>query len=667
MKKVLLLSLGLLVGMAGFAQVRTNSENAKKNQLTHVKTNDGTEISPAAAYAPSAVLPSVTSTQIREHQIIVDLMSTMTTNYDLQSNSAIGNRIAAWPDGSVAVTATWDFSGDNTWPERGTGYNYYDGSDFGDEPEARQEPAKSGWPTICAYGNGEILASHNTGVNVYYRATKGQGDWELLTNLQSNGHEWTWPRVACTADGTLHLICADQFTEDGHNVSLITYFRSTDGGHTWTEDPYFNNLSVEYNKELSADDYVIAVNGNRIAVACFSMTYDLFYVMSEDAGLTWEKHIVCEHPYKAKYGQNFDWGQTTVSKETDSIHWNDNSGSIAIGNDGTVHMAWALGRWAPAPESGWGYYSSWYFTPGCVYWNSNYRNEQGTNVIPAFGNWSGDASHPEWVWPGTLLGGHDYTMSYERIQLLEEAAGNGTLHFFGHASEKVQNDPEGPDYDSDLLNNIWGSYRTFDGYSSMPSIALDNDKGVYILYSGLSDTRTGTASGAEYYYRSPFLHVCVGGVWDEWYEATVVATGVAHGIEEAYSVTAYTNEVDDHLWFAYSADDGMGLFLDDDQTVITDNIIYAVRVAKIPDDVTEVKDVVYNIYPNPASDYICISADAVADATITFVNLAGQTVKTINTNLTIGNNSISIDLASGVYFCTVNANGFSKTTKVVVK
>ena len=110
----------------------------------------------------------------------------------------------------------------------------------------------------------------------------------------------------------------------------------------------------------------------------------------------------------------------------------------------------------------------------------------------------------------------------------------------------------------------------------------------------------------------------------------------------------------------------MGLFLDDDQTVMTDNTIYAVRVAKI-DDVTEVKDVVYNIYPNPASDYICISADAVADATITFVNLAGQTVKTINTNLTIGNNSISIDLASGVYFCTVNANGFSKTTKVVVK
>lgn len=56
-----------------------------------------------------------------------------------------------------------------------------------------------------------------------------------------------------------------------------------------------------------------------------------------------------------------------------------------------------------------------------------------------------------------------------------------------------------------------------------------------------------------------------------------------------------------------------------------------------------------------------------ADATITFSNLAGQTVKSFNKNLSTGNNTINIDLASGVYFCTVSANGFSKTTKVVVK
>ena len=669
MKRVLLLSLGLLIGMAGFAQVKINQgDYAKKSHVTNVKTFDGTEVSPAANYAPSAVLPSVTTTQIRGGE--ATLMPTMVTEYDLQSNSAIGNRIAVWPDGAVAVAATWDGGENGQWNDRGAGYNFYDGSAFGEEPTARQEPIKSGWPSICAYGNGELLTSHNAnGVTIYKRATRGEGDWEELYtfNTDNVGYDATWARVGATEDGTIHIVFAEQYTdEESHNVSEIAYFRSTDGGQTWVENPAINALSTEYNKLISADDYVMAINGNRVAIACFSMTYDLFYMFSEDAGVTWTKNIVCEHPYKAHLGVNFNWGQTEVA-DLDTIRWNDNSGSIAIGNNGVVHMTWALGRWHPAPSSGWGYYSSYYFTPGMVYWNSNYTNEQGTHVIPNVGDFSGDAEHmAEWSF-GAVLGADDYVLDYVRVQELEEAEGNGNLHWFGIVSELNPNSEDGWYPEEDFRDNVWGAYRTFDGYDTMPSVAVDNGNSVYILYSGLSDKRTGTSSeGATYFYRSPFLHTCVDGVWQNWYEATTVATGVAHNVEEAYSITAYPNEVNGEMWFLYSADDGMGLFLDGDQTEVTENTLYAVKIAKL-DAVSEVRDVVYNIYPNPASDYICIAADANADATITFVNLAGQTVKTINTNLTIGQNSISIDLASGVYFCTVNANGFSKTTKVVVK
>ena len=57
-----------------------------------------------------------------------------------------------------------------------------------------------------------------------------------------------------------------------------------------------------------------------------------------------------------------------------------------------------------------------------------------------------------------------------------------------------------------------------------------------------------------------------------------------------------------------------------------------------------------------------------ANATVTFTNIAGQTVKVVNKNLTTGDNSIVVsDLTSGVYFCTVTANGYSHTSKVVVK
>lgn len=675
MKKVLLLSLGLLVGMAGFAQVKSMKEAAKQCVEAQKTVMNGTEVTPASNYsAPSMVLPSVTTTQLRGGE--ATLMPTMTTAYDLQSNSALANRIAAWADGTVAVTATWDPT-DSPWSERGTGYNIYVDGEFGEEPEARQEPAKSGWPSICAYGDGEILASHNTGVNVYYRATKGEGEWEFLTNLQSNGQEWTWPRVASTTDGALHLFCANQYTDaGGHNVSVMTYFRSTDGGHNWTESSVFGDLSAEYNLLISADDYVVATNGNRIAVACFSMTYDIFYMWSEDGGLNWEKKVVCENPIKAATGSNFDWGQTTIGALsddviTDSIYWNDNSGSIAIGNDGTVHMTWAIGRWTPAPKSGWGYYTYWPYTIGAVYWNSNFVNEQGTNQIPTWGDWSGDAEfESEFIWPGQVIGGYGHIMDTDRIEAMADAEGNHNLHFYGYASENTPGDPEGPAYQTEIYNNKPDDYgyKTFNILGTMHSIAVDNDNSVYILYSGLSDKRTGsTPAATQFYLRSPFLHTCVDGEWEPWYDATVIATGVAHNREEAYSFTAYPNEVNGEMWFCYSADTEMGLYLDGKlQQSPTENTIYAVKVAKI-DEVSEVKDVVYNIYPNPASDYICIAADAAAEATITFVNLAGQTVKTINTSLTIGNNSLSIDLASGVYFCTVNANGFSKTTKVVVK
>ena len=127
------------------------------------------------------------------------------------------------------------------------------------------------------------------------------------------------------------------------------------------------------------------------------------------------------------------------------------------------------------------------------------------------------------------------------------------------------------------------------------------------------------------------------------------------------------------FWFGYQTDYEIGLYWGSNatQTLASENYIYAVKLIADPDVIgieeTEAQDVVYNIYPNPATDYIMISSAMNANATISFVNLAGQTVKSFNKALTLGENSISLDLESGVYFMTVNANGFNKTTKVVVK
>ena len=681
MKKVLLLSLGLILGLSAFAQTRVSQAKAKtskemRDQMTtvQVKSDVGTEMAPTMSYTPSnTVLPSVQNSRIvREDQEAFE-ESTMITDYDLQSNSAVGNRIAAWPDGTAAIVATWDQGYDNgSYPVRGTGYNYCDGEEWGDFPEDRVECAAngfnqySGWPSICAYGDGEILASHGGGnVNIMYRATKGEGNWTKIASITGA----TWPRIVCTEDGTLHLICADQ---DSNNTKLnyVWYYRSTDGGYTWTEVEYIANLEEEYQNKLGADDYVMAANGNRVAIMFSSQQYDIFYVISEDSGLTWTKQVIAEFPYP-DYDADVNWngGNPIISNLTDTIDWSDNSHSIAIDNDGTVHAVWGMMAWAPSSDQE-GYISIWTFrNTDIVYWNSNYTNEQGGHNIPNFGDWSGDAAHPEWANNGE--GGKSGTLRYDRLieMCWDETSGdlviNPNLNVFGWASEL---NPGQPADWGDYYNNSWGWYRSY-GVSTMPGVAAAANGNVAVIYSQLSDYRVGEGTDGTFYKRSAFVHQRINGEWlepnTEW--SITNANYVMHMNFEVYPTFALDHDVAGNYWFGYSEDREFGLFMDDDQSEITDNWIWAVRISADYDDVAETKDVVYNIYPNPASDYICISADANADATITFVNLAGQTVKSINQSLVLGENIVNIDLASGVYFCTVNANGFSKTTKVVVK
>ena len=660
MKRVFLLSLGLILGLAGFAQERVNMKSnvAKQSAVTSVKT--GYENPVAGQYAPSTVLPSVTNSQIVREGEVWEENETMVTQYDLQSNSAIGNRIAVWEDGAAAVVATWDGIGSNTssWPDRGTGYNFFDGSSWDDMPEARIESSKTGWPTICAYGDGEILANHSSSVNVFYRPQRGTGDWTQIATIGTD--EWTWPRVACTEDGTLQLICCQ--TTDVSVQNIIGYFRSTDGGHTWTQVDYFTQLYQEYNMLISADDYVMAVNGNDVAVLFNSAFYDIFYVISHDAGATWEKQVVASYPVI------LDWNNVPFT-DNDTIWCSDNSGSIAIGNDGTVHVAFGLGRSRPSNETV-GSYNYWPYTVGIVYWNSNYTNEQGGHNIPDMGQWSGDAAHPEWALNGE--GGINNTLCYDRlVEIAWEGyleSGNPedinpNLNIFGWASEL---EPGSPASWSDLWDNNWGVYRTI-GISTLPVVAVDDDN-VVVFYNSLSDARVN--GDVNFYYRSAFMHRRVNGVWmapNTEFSFTSETANIMHLVDEIYSTFGYPNAVNGAYWFAYSADTGLGLFLDSDQTEVTDNTIYVLKLTDIDGVADNTKDVVYNIYPNPATDYICISSEAAANATITFVNLAGQTVKSINKSLAIGPNNVSIDLESGVYFCTVTANGFSKTTKVVVK
>ena len=684
MRRVLFLMLALAVGTTAFAQQKVafnkKSDAFKSPVLVKAQDLQGKDNDVNMNLAPADVM-----TRAANHYAdkAYDEWETMTTIYDLQSNSMIGNRIAVWEDGTTAVTATWS-SDDGSFNSRGTGYNYYDGYNFGGQPEARVEPRKSGWPSIAPLGNGEILTSNQTGVYMYKRDTKGEGYWDEIHHFLSDNYhgygcgEWSCARVATSGanDQYVHAVMADQFTDDnGHSRSIVSYVRSTDGGLTFTENdnPPLVDPENDYLFDISADDYMIATNGDKVAILFASMDYDLFYIYSENNGETWTKQVIWN--FRGD-DHAWDWSRTDVSANAgDSIWCVDNSASIAIDNSGTVHVAFGLGRWAPSPSNGWGHYTIWPFTDGIVYWNSNYTNEQGGHNIPDFGQWSGDAEHPDWALNG--INGINSTLNDERIWYLAEADGFNNLNII----TPDENHNGQLDYLDDIWDHYWGSYRTF-GIATLPSISVDENGNLIIAYSVLSEHRTGELpDGAEFYLRSCMITAKDSkGTW--FYDAINLSDHYTHSSDEVYSVTANPNGSNVDFWVAYSADDEIGLVLDyssgNTQSTGTENVIWAVKVNPTNlegfDYVGEVVNPMTStrVYPNPTNGILNVEVNASqsSEVTMSVFNIMGQKVIEKNSSVNTGINTISIEtnkLSSGIYFVTVKANGFAKTMKFVVK
>ena len=560
MKRLLFIALALAVGMTGFAQ-RANqaykSMTVTCPKPSPVMVKDGAQapgrqfnLTEHRAFTPQR------DTQVEESQI-------MTTNYDLQSNSALGNRIATWADGTASFVATWDHSGSTTYPERGTGYNYYDGTSFGDEPTERIESVRSGWPSIAACGNGEILVSHASGTNVYYRPTKGQGEWTYITNFP----DVTWPRVICSGpnDQYVHIVAADQVANDnGVYINTIYYARSTDGGQTWSDMVEFPNVdnseSGEYRSQLSADDYVMASNGNDVAVLFGSYNTDVFYMISHDNGLTWERQIVAPFPMEGTHAYVFADYPNGMEY---AVNTSDNSHSIAIDDNGVVHVAFALFHWRASDNNNYTYWPAYGY--GIVYWNSEYVNEQGGHEIPLFGNFSGDANHYDWAEEGGL----GYSLFPDRITELAEADGHQHLHLFGYVDE------DGDGVVSFENTSPGWMYRSR-GLATMPGISVDNQGCLAIIFTVWSETRICEETGFS--YRSAY--VTCKDAYGNWFDNAInLSSGFAHELDEVYSTFAAPRGYNGSFWVGYFADDIQGLYIDNNsQYYLTDNYLYAVKI-----------------------------------------------------------------------------------------
>lgn len=648
MKKVLLLSLGLVMGLGAFAQTRV-----AKSDITSRKAT-------VKAVVDNDIKCSVIDNTSRSNNSIVanrysnfEEAEVMTTLYDLQSNSQISNRMYQKANGDVAVVGTMALEASAN--DRGTGYNFAAGGDMYSwgYPEEREETnatgadLRTGWPTIAPYGaNGEILVNHADGLNYWIRETAGEGVWDgpyQIPNMEE-GLSMSWPRVATSGENNdiIHVVACAQGTVDGATGTVQYYCRSTDGVN-W-EVGYSPLAEINEHKNVfGGDTYSIASNGDVVAIL-YQTNFEthMYLYKSVDNGLTWEKFIVWENPFPGDW-ETDESSLTGTSTEDPAAPMPVHS-AVVVGPDGTAHVAFTTSYYAHI-ELGTNFYG---YNPhrtldGIRYWNDTKPTVDNTIEL-----WRPDLEQ-------------DPTGEYV-FHSLDSINFCGWMPFWENVNEFTsENAYDGQDY-------FYLFYGTASGF---PALSVDPAGNLALAYSSYDTQRVDPATGK--YYRSTIMSYKAAGDegWTVAYEH--VMEDFMHTVDEALfvnsvPVVANVNE----FWFSYFADNIHGLYTGNyaSQSEPTSNLCHVFKISAEQLGVEEqvAKDVVYNVYPNPATDYIFVSSSMDADATITFTNIAGQTVKVVNQGLTAGENSVSInDLNSGVYFCTVTANGFSHTSKVVVK
>lgn len=553
------------------------------------------------------------------------------TFYDLQSNtSAPANRFYRYEDGTMG--AVWT-RGINTagYPDRGTGYNFFNGTDWLNAPTARIETVRTGWPTYAAQYDGEIVIAHHDiqGLVVNRRATRGTGTWsQAILPGPAGAVDISWPRMVSSGENheNIHLLAMTYSAYQNLDLALL-YYRSTDGGASWdVQHQILEGLGSDENVGFSGDTYSWAEpQGNNLAFVIADNWHDLILMKSSDNGDTWEKTIIWEHPYPM-----WDINNPTPA---DTFFCPDGAAHASFDASGKIHVVFGVNRaMFEAGSTG----PSWFpFVDGVAYWNEDMPTWTGGDQLHAL--------DPDLLFEsGNLIG------------WMQDVNENGQLDLVG--------------FD---ISNI-GLYYV--SPTSMPQITVDENGYVYAVYSSLTETfDNGTQQ---------FRHIWARGSGDggtTWGEPVDLTGDIIHILDECVFPTIANRTSTERVHLIFQADNEPGLAVRGDEDTPTDNIIYysefdKTDVVNVGTNDIDVPDfTVSQNYPNPfrGTTDILVNLNKKSQVNVQVYNVVGQKVLEVpSTELSQGTHVVSLDASNlnrGVYTYTVNVNGVKSSRKMIVE
>ena len=539
------------------------------------------------------------------------------TEYDIQSNKSIDSRIYLYPDGTIG--ATW-IRGTGTLADRGTAYNYYDGTAWGTQI-SRIETVRTGWGSYYPFKNGEIVISHSgaTDLVMNKREAKGAGNWSQTYIAAPTGLEMTWPRVVTVGD-TIHVLSAHGGDNPYQGVgTAIVYSRSTDGGNNWTHSVLPGMDADAEQLSYSADIYAWAKPKNgTLAFIVGNMWLDVFIMKSTDGGDTWTKTVVFEHPSPF----TFDTG---VPLDTNYVC--DGLVALEMDNSGKLHATFGVVRIMveePSTEQ-----FSWFpFTSYLAYWNEDM---------------------------GTI---YDLDMETTEIGII------GWL---------MDLDNSGIIFDN-WTSGAWEQVPTYGnhGLVSQPQITIDDDNNIFVTFAHLNENQFSYA-----FYRHIWATKSTNG-GDDWSEFSELTGGDDYDLIECV-YGAMAKNTDDYIHLIFQADGGPGNALQDESHTQWENEIIYMKVLKSDIGVTSYDIHEYNtinsvtVYPNPASDYVNVNivSPISTNAVITISNILGQQVYAKSIDVKVGSTLVPINvnnLPAGLYMISLQADGkYLNTQKIIIE
>ncbi len=270
-----------------------------------------------------------------------------TTRYDQQTlGGSPSGRFIGFPDGTLSAVWTMGYSA-TAFSDRGTGYNYFDGLSWRPIPEQRIETVRTGWPSIARWGEyGEIIINHRSGTTPLHMITSVQKGSEIWTESDIPKPEevsgFLWPRMVTSGTNhqQVHIFALSAPTGNGGLVykgmnGALLYYRSTDGGNTWADlAVQLPGMDTADFLDFNGDCYAFAEpQGDKLAFVVGDQEHDLFVMTSADAGVSWQKTVIWEHPYPKWNGE-----------EADTLYCPDGALHCAFDASGMLHVVFGITR-----------------------------------------------------------------------------------------------------------------------------------------------------------------------------------------------------------------------------------------------------------------------------------------------------------------------------------